>query len=114
MADLPSSLAPGSVVGEWTLVRKLGEGAMGVVFEARGRTGTTVALKIVRPALLARPETAARFRREGRLLQRVDHRNVVRLLDLGESSGLPYIALELIEGESLEERIKRARLTAAE
>src|SRR5581483_9277317 len=100
MTQDASALAPGSVVGEWTLLRKLGEGAMGVVFEARSKSGVTSALKIVRPELLARPDHAARFKREGKLLQRVEHRNVVRLIDVGEAGGFPYLALGFIEGES--------------
>ena len=104
-SDLASSVAPGSTVGEWTLVRKIGEGAMGLVFEARGRAGTTAALKIVKSELLANPDHAARFRREGKLLQKIEHRNVVRLLDLGDANGFPYLALSFIDGKSLAERL---------
>jgi serine/threonine protein kinase len=112
--DLSSALTPGSSVGDWTLVRKLGEGAMGVVFEARGRSGVTSALKIIRPDLLKNADHAARFKREGKLLQRLDHRNVVRFLDVGEANGFPFLALSFIEGDNLAARIAKGPLSPDE
>ena len=103
--DPSASLVPGSNIGDWTLVRKLGEGAMGMVFEARSRTNVTVALKVIRPQLLAHADAAQRFRREGRILQKINHPNVVRIVDLGESQGYPFIALGFIDGPSLEDRL---------
>jgi serine/threonine-protein kinase len=108
-----SALAPGATIGEWTIVRKLGEGAMGVVFEARGR-GTTAALKIVRPALLEKPDAAARFRREGKVLKGIEHRNVVRLIDVGEADGFPFMALGFVDGGDLADRLTQGPLSPAE
>jgi serine/threonine protein kinase/tetratricopeptide (TPR) repeat protein len=103
--DPSASLVPGNNIGDWTLVRKLGEGAMGMVFEARSRTNVTVALKVIRPQLLVHADAAQRFRREGRILQKINHPNVVKIVDLGESQGFPFIALGFIDGPSLEDRL---------
>ncbi|MBL4846299.1 MAG: serine/threonine protein kinase, partial [Planctomycetes bacterium] len=81
----------------------LGRGGMGAVFRARRRAdGRPIALKIM--SSQANPE---RFRREAEALARIAHPNVVRVLDFGEEAGGLFLAMEFVEGESLEERIRR-------
>jgi serine/threonine protein kinase len=95
-AELPA--VPG-----YDLVRELGRGGMGVVFQARHQpTGRTVALKLIRNASLATPRELARFRIEAEAAARLDHPNVVRILEVGEHRGGPYIAMEFVAGGTLE------------
>ena len=101
--------APGQRVarlGPYLLLRELGRGGMGRVFRARhAPTGREVALKVLNEG--AGSEEWARFQREAITVARLQHPNVVPILDYGEAGGRPYLALELVEGETLAERIKR-------
>ncbi|MDX1384496.1 MAG: protein kinase, partial [Thermoanaerobaculia bacterium] len=96
--------------GRYRLDRLIGNGAAGVVWAAHDEeVGDRIALKL----LVAGPDDAAeRFRREVRLARRVTHRNAARIFDLGHAEGLLYLTMELIEGESLRDRI--ARLSAVD
>ncbi|MGE3630411.1 MAG: serine/threonine-protein kinase, partial [Sandaracinaceae bacterium] len=96
----------GERVGPYRLVETLGEGGMGTVYRAE-RDGQLVALKLVKTELSS-PEAHARFEREARV--RIDHPNVVRVIDAGVDPRGPYLALELLEGETLAERLTRGRL----
>jgi eukaryotic-like serine/threonine-protein kinase len=102
----------GQQIGDYRLVREIGRGAMGVVFEARGPQGDAVALKVLVPSpLLPEAERAAlhaRFLRESRALAAVDHPNVVRIYEAGEADGRLYLAMELVKGENLRELLARS------
>jgi len=89
-------------LGAWTLVRRLGDGSMGIVYEAKNGAGERGALKVLRREHASNPKLADRFRRESHLLQRVQDRNVVRLLEAGEHDGRTFIVLEYVDGPSLE------------
>src|SRR5437588_5978567 len=104
----------GNTIGRWSVKRKLGEGSMGMVFEAATANGRSAALKVLRPELLASPRHRARFEREAKLLQKVIHPNVVRLFETGESGGFIFLALELLEGDSLSQRIRKMPFSAPE
>jgi len=106
--DLPAR------IGHYALERKLGEGGMGVVYAARDeRLERTVALKTM--SSLASDETARkRFWREARAAARVNHPNVCQLYEIGEEGGELFIAMELLEGEALAERLRRGALSVAE
>jgi len=101
-------------IGHYAIARKLGEGGMGVVYEARDeRLERTVALKTM--SSLARDETARkRFWREARAAASVNHPNVCQLYDVGEDRGELFIAMELLEGEALAERLRRGPLSVSE
>ncbi len=86
---------------------------MGVVYTALDEEGTRVALKVIREENRD-PLARRRFEREARLASSVDHPGVCRILHIGEAEGAPYIAMELLEGESLAERMKRSVLPMAE
>ena len=106
------SLAEGSRFAErYEILGELGRGAMGVVFRARDELlGEEVALKVLNHlggGTTERPELLERFRREVRLARRISHPNVARTHDLGESNGTFYLTMELVEGESLGERLGR-------
>ncbi|HEY4002869.1 MAG TPA: protein kinase [Candidatus Xenobia bacterium] len=95
-------------VGRFQLVRKLGQGGTGVVWEARDtRSGARVALKILRHGDLT-PLEVARFNREYSVLSRLSHANLVQVYEYGMDGGRPFYTMELLEGTTL------AALTAAE
>ena len=92
----------------YELVRELARGGMGVVYEARSsRLGRPVALKVIQPGLALDPDSLARLEREVAAHSRLRHPGIVPVLDAGRLQGLPWVAMELVKGESLEERIRR-------
>jgi serine/threonine protein kinase/tetratricopeptide (TPR) repeat protein len=103
-----------SRIGHYKVSRKLGEGGMGVVYAARDeRLERTVALKTM--AAVSKDETARkRFWREARAAAAVNHPNVCQLYEIGEDGGELFIAMELLEGEPLSERLRRGALSVAE
>ena len=79
---------------------------MGVVYQARQRQlKRLVALKMIRAGLQARPKDLDRFRLEAEAVARLHHANIVQIYDIGEAAGLPFVALELLEGGSLADRL---------
>jgi eukaryotic-like serine/threonine-protein kinase len=102
-------------IGHYAITRKLGEGGMGVVYAARDeRLERTVALKTM-SALARGDETGRkRFWREARAAASVNHPNVCQLYEIGEDGGELFIAMELLEGEALAERLRRGALTVSE
>jgi len=101
--DAPTArVAAGDSVGQYRIVRELGSGGMGTVYEAHDANGVRVAVKVVHPRLLAMEGFRERFLREAVVGKRIEHPNVIRLLDAGESAGRPYIALEFVVGQTLD------------
>jgi serine/threonine protein kinase len=97
----------GTRIGEYDVDGLLGQGGMGKVYRATGPDGTRIALKLVKEDY-ARDETfRRRFYREARIAQMVKHPHVVPVLDTGEHEGLPFMAQRFIDGESLDEKLKR-------
>ena len=103
-----------SRVGHYIIDRKLGQGGMGVVYAARDeRLERTVALKLM--SSLTSDDTARqRFWREARAAARVNHPNVCQLYEIGEDDGELFIAMELLEGEALSDRLARGPLNVSE
>jgi non-specific serine/threonine protein kinase/serine/threonine-protein kinase len=110
------TLATGQSVGPYTLRRVIGEGGMGVVYYAtREDVGKTVALKLVRHGRLASPEHLRRFLFERRVLARLEHTNIARLLDAGvTATGLPYLVMDYVDGKSIDRYCDARRLTVEE
>ena len=96
-------LVEGSVLaGRYEIARTLGEGGMGAVYQAKDlELNRMVALKVIRPELAKNPAIIDRFKQELLLSQRVTHRNVIRIYDLGEGDGVKFITMEFIEGHDL-------------
>jgi eukaryotic-like serine/threonine-protein kinase len=94
----------------------LGMGGMGAVYRATHiGSGRPVAIKWMLPNVAADQSAIDRFLAEARTMARIEHANVVQILDMGEEGGAPYIVMELLRGESLRERLKsRGRLGPAE
>ncbi|MBL8609729.1 MAG: serine/threonine protein kinase [Myxococcales bacterium] len=92
----------------YELLRRVGEGAMGVVWHARDRErGIDVALKTMRPELARFPQAVRGLRAEADLCARTEGPHVVRVLDVSTRPGEAYVAYELLEGETLKERLER-------
>lgn len=105
--------APGARIGDFRLLRRLGEGGMGVVFEAEQVSlRRRVALKVLLGGSSANARRRARFRREAEAGGRVQHKNIVAVYTVGEENGVPFIAQELIdEGRSLADWIEERLAT---
>ena len=102
--------AAGAIVGRYRIERLLGRGGMGEVWLASpSEGGAPVALKVMRPEAARRPNLRKRFVREARAAMAVPHPNIVRIVEAFEHQGLPVIAMEVLKGESLEERLTRSR-----
>jgi serine/threonine protein kinase len=95
-------------VGKYRVLRILGAGGMGMVMEAEDiQLGRRVALKVMKPLLAFRATWKARFLREARAAAAVQHDHVVTILQVDEQQGLPYLAMPLLNGESLQRRLAR-------
>ena len=99
-------------IGPYEILGKLGSGGMGTVYRARDTRAATapdtlVALKVLKDEVAEDPELARRFEQEANTLRKLDHENIVRLLEYGADGDDYYIAMELVEGESLQQRLRR-------
>ncbi|HEY2943451.1 MAG TPA: protein kinase [Vicinamibacteria bacterium] len=100
-------------IGRYPILRRLGQGGMGVVYAAHDeRLGRTLAVKTLRG--LSDESARKRFWREARAAASVNHPNVCTLYEVGEEDGIPFIAMELLEGEALSERLARGPMPVAE
>ncbi|MBD3852011.1 MAG: serine/threonine protein kinase [Acidobacteria bacterium] len=98
----------GRTLGHYRIVDKLGEGGMGVVYRAQDeRLERDVAIKVLPEAVAQDADRLARFEREAKLLASLSHQNVATLHGLEEHDGQRFLVMELAEGETLAERIKK-------
>jgi len=104
--DAFAGAVPGGTVGPYALVREIGRGGMGIVFEAE-RDGERCALKWLPQAPLLGPRAMERLRREAAALARLAHENVVRIRETGSHAGVPYLVMDLVRGEPLSASIGR-------
>ncbi|HKB37072.1 MAG TPA: serine/threonine-protein kinase [Gemmataceae bacterium] len=95
-------------LGPYRVLKVLGTGAMGVVFEAEDAyLKRMVALKVMRPSLAASGDYHRRFLREAQLSAAIEHEHVVPVYQVGEDRGIPFMAMKLLRGETLEDRLNR-------
>jgi serine/threonine-protein kinase len=117
-AGVPREVVAGQVVGgKWRIIRPIGRGGMGAVFEGQNISiGKKVALKFIDAEFATHPDIASRFQREAEAASLVDSAHIVQVFDSGTSDqGIPYIVMELLSGEDLRSRIRRlGKLTPAE
>jgi WD40 repeat protein len=106
-----AALKPGAVVGRFELLRVLGQGGFGVVFEARDRElNRFVAFKAMRASRAGPDALVQPLHEEAEAAARLNHPNVVTLHDYGLHQGTPYLILELLRGETLQDRVRRGPL----
>src|SRR5438093_416125 len=107
------TLAAGSRLGPYEVLSPLGAGGMGEVYKARDtRLERTVAVKILPQHLSASSEVRQRFEREARTISQLSHPHICALYDVGHQNGVEYLVMELLEGETLAERLARGPLTS--
>lgn len=95
-------------LGDYELLEKRGRGGMGEVYLARHTLlNQTVAVKVLPDRYLDDPQLVARFRREMQLIGQLDHPNIVRAYYAGESQGVYYLAMEYVDGETLQQAVER-------
>lgn len=98
----------GRTLGDFQVLRKLGQGGMGQVYLAEQLSlKRKVALKILRPDLAANPTALKRFKQEAEAVARLTHANIVQVYQSSEHDGIPFMALEYVEGRNLREYIAR-------
>jgi hypothetical protein len=106
---------PGTRLGIYEVVGRLGRGGMGEVYRARDtRLGREVAIKVLSHEVRSDPDRLKRFRREATLLASLNHPNIASIYGLEEPESGPFLVLELVEGVTLEERLRRGPLPLAE
>ena len=102
------NLAAGTQLGPYQILAPLGAGGMGEVYRARdSRLAREVALKTVSGALRGHPDRLARFEQEARAAARLNHPNILAVHDIGTHDGVPFVVSELLEGETLADRLRR-------
>jgi eukaryotic-like serine/threonine-protein kinase len=102
------TLAPGTTLLHYSLVERIGEGGMGVVWKATDATlGRDVAIKVLPATLAADPERLQRFEREAKVLASLNHQNVATVHGFHEAEGVWFLVMELVDGETLEQRLAR-------
>src|SRR3954453_6668393 len=104
MPEIALEPRPGDSLGPYRITRVIGRGRMGIVFEGSEDGGDPEALKVVTTALSQEDVFLRRFRREVKGAQKIEHPNVVPVLDDGAEGGLPYPVQRLIPGGSLAAR----------
>src|SRR5579884_4088066 len=104
-------LTAGQRLGPYEILAPIGAGGMGEVYRGRDtRLQRTVAIKVLPPKHAGRSTRLQRFEMEGRAISALSHPNICSLFDVGESSGLRFLVMEYLEGETLHARLKRGRL----
>src|SRR5215471_2794498 len=104
------TLAAGSRLGAYEILEPLGAGGMGEVYKARdARLDRLVAIKVLPAHLTASPQTLERFQREARAASALNHPNICTIYDvgLGEAGEAPFIAMELLDGGTIQQRVAR-------
>ena len=104
-------LQPGTRAGHYEILAPLGAGGMAEVYRARDtRLGREVAFKVLPPAFAADDSRVERFEREARAISLLNHPNILAVYDVGRHEGLPFLVTELLQGETLNQRLRHGPL----
>ena len=102
------TLATGTKLGSYEVLAPIGAGGMGEVYQAHDtKLGRDVAIKVLPEAFAHDPERLSRFQREAKMLASLNHPNIATIYGLEQSNGTSYLVMELVSGETLQERVKR-------
>jgi tetratricopeptide (TPR) repeat protein len=105
----------GQTISHYTILSRLGAGGMGVVYEAEDtRLGRKVAIKFLPDELTTDPEAVQRFHREARVVSNLNHPHICTLFDIGTHDNRQFMVMELLDGQSLKDRIARSALSVDE
>ena len=108
-------LKAGTFLGQYEILSLLGVGGMGKVYQARdSKLNREVALKVLPEQFVRDPERIGRFRREAQVLAALDHPNIARIYAFEETGSARFLVMELAQGETLRERIKRGKAGSSE
>jgi len=108
-------VVPGTILNRFRVIEKLGRGGMGVVYKVEDtKLQRNVALKFLPLALVQDPRSLERFQREAHAASALNHPNICTVYDVDEYQGQPFIAMELLEGQTLASRIERGPLPTGE
>src|SRR6202047_5106961 len=100
------TLSAGTRLGPYEILSPLGAGGMGEVYRARDtRLGRDVAVKVLPSHLSENPELKQRFEREAKAISQLTHPHICTLYDVGSQDGVEYLVMELLEGETLADRL---------
>src|SRR5260221_8459697 len=106
-------LAAGTRLGRYEILSQLGAGGMGEVYRARdARLGRVIAVKVLPRQTAGDPEAIGRFEREAKAVAALSHPNILSVFDFGTQDGVVYVAMELLEGESVRTRLSGGPLPA--
>jgi len=106
------ALTTGTRLGSYEILAPLGAGAMGEVYRAKDlKLGRDVAIKVLPAGFASDPERLLRFEQEARAASALNHPNIITIHDIGQHEGIPYIAMELVDGKTLREILADGPLT---
>src|SRR5204862_4818141 len=106
-----TEMKPGTRLGPYEIVGAIGAGGMGEVYRAHdSRLGRDVAIKVLPSGFSADPDRLHRFEQEARAAAALNHPNILAIYDIGTQDGAPYIVSELLDGETLRERLSSGGL----
>ncbi len=102
------TLTAGTILGQYEILAPIGAGGMGEVYRARDtRLHRDVAIKVLSAFTNFHPEALQRFEQEARAVAALNHPNIVAVYQMDTHQGIPYLVSELLEGENLEQRLRR-------
>jgi eukaryotic-like serine/threonine-protein kinase len=105
------SVSPGTRLGPYEVIARIGAGGMGEVYKARdARLDRTVAIKVLPTEIAGDPDLRSRFEREARAVAALEHPHICGIYDTGSVDGTPYLVMPLLDGQTLAARLEKGAL----